>query len=63
MNKLNLFAIRKASEKAHIKGVYFRDQKMAKSARDAYTKQTGEQHVVCPGPDHKRYKKETSNVD
>lgn len=59
MNKLRLFALRKADELFHIPSVYFSTQKMAKQERDAYTARTGEIHVVCPGPDHKRYKEET----
>lgn len=53
---LNLFAIRKESEEKHIKGIYFSDMKLAKRARDAYTQQTGEPHVVTWGPDHKKFK-------
>jgi hypothetical protein len=56
MNKLRLFAIRKADSERHIQGIYFMDQSIARKARDAYVAQTGEQHVVCAGPDHKRYK-------
>lgn len=54
--KLRLFAIRPADNPNHIEGLYFSDQKIAKAARDAKTQETGIPHVVCPGPDHKRYK-------
>lgn len=53
---LRLFAIRKESEEKHIEGIYFSDMGIAKKARDAYTTQTSEPHVVTWGPDHKKFK-------
>jgi hypothetical protein len=52
---LRLFGIRKASSKQQIEGLHFSDQGIAKKKRDILTANTGEQHVLCPGPDHKRY--------
>ncbi len=59
--KLRLFAIRKASEQQH-GTTFFRDQMVARKERDRLTTNTGEPHVVCPGPDHKRYKEAESEV-
>lgn len=56
MKPLRLFAIRKVDSTQHIEGLYFMDQKHAKRERDAMNHKTGEAHVLCPGPDHKRYK-------
>ncbi len=52
--KLRLFAIRKTGEQQH--GTeFFSDLGVARKARDKLINSTGEMHVVCNGPDHRRY--------
>lgn len=52
--KLRLFSIRRHDATSHYP-IFYADQKLAKNERDRLTKDTGIQHVLCPGPDHKRY--------
>lgn len=52
---LRLFAIRKETEQQHME-IYFSDQMIARRVRDKFIAETNEPHVVCYGPDHKRYK-------
>lgn len=56
---LRLFAIRRHDMQAHIPDLYTSDQHVAKKMRDHWSAKTGDQYVVCPGPDHKRYKEES----
>lgn len=53
---LRLFGIRKAASTQQIEGLHFSDQGIARKERDRLSANTGEPHVLCPGPDHKRYK-------
>jgi hypothetical protein len=55
MKPLRLYAIRKTTESTHIEGIYFSDQGVARNMRDTLTAESNEPHVVCPGPDHKRF--------
>ena len=58
MKILRLFALRISTSPTHIKGQYFATQVVARSARDNWNETMPEDNyvVVCPGPDHKKFK-------
>ncbi len=53
---LRLFGIRPENDTKPIEDLYFSDLLHARRERDRISLETAVQHVVCPGPDHKRYK-------
>ena len=54
---MKLFGIRQHSNKTPIPNLFFQDKQVAKTERDALTKETGIPHVVTYGPDHHRFMK------
>lgn len=56
MNKLKLYGVRIQDNEERLPTTYTSDKFLARRLRDALTAETGVPHVVCYGPDHKKFK-------
>ncbi len=53
---MKLFALRNTNTNKIRPDTFFANKMLAKKARDAVSAETGQNHVVTYGPDHKKYK-------